>query len=83
MRQFSNLAWDSYEQVYSLALQYTSVVARAHSVELSDARLNDWYEAWYRASDWSKEPHGLIIRYRKYQIHIACNDDETNFRQAS
>lgn len=65
MRQFSSLAWEAYEQVYSLSLRHTSVAERAESIKSSDDGLISWYQAWYNECDWSKEPHGLIIRLRK------------------
>jgi hypothetical protein len=65
MRQFSYLAWDAYEQVYSLAWKHSGSDERAHALRSADEALTSWHDSWNRDSGWSKEPHGLIIRLRK------------------
>lgn len=65
MRQFSYLAWDGYEQVYSLAFKHSGVTERAAALNAADTAICSWYNGWYHDSNWSKEPHGLIIRLRE------------------
>lgn len=64
MRQFSYLAWDAYEQVYSLEYKHTSVSERTEALKMADAALCTWYDEWSENSIWVKEPHGLILRLR-------------------
>ncbi|KIW83181.1 hypothetical protein Z517_02426 [Fonsecaea pedrosoi CBS 271.37] len=66
MRQFSYLAWDAYEQVYSLAFKHSGVSERAAALRAADGAICAWYDSWYHDSTWSKEPHGLVIRLRMY-----------------
>ncbi|KIW22753.1 uncharacterized protein PV07_11019 [Cladophialophora immunda] len=70
MRQFSYLAWDAYEQVYSLAFKHSGVSERAAALRAADGAICAWYDGWYHDSTWSKEPHGLVIRLRYLNLRI-------------
>ncbi|KPI42295.1 Transcriptional activator protein acu-15 [Cyphellophora attinorum] len=70
LRQLSAIAWEVYEQVYSLSLQHVRVAERIEAVKLSDEGLCGWYETWYRECEWSREPHGLLIRLRYLNMRI-------------
>jgi hypothetical protein len=70
LRQLSAIAWEVYEQVYSLSLQHVRVAERIESVRVADEGLCGWYETWYRECEWSREPHGLLIRLRYLNMRI-------------
>lgn len=70
MRQFSNMTWDAYEKVYSLSHRHMTMSGRIHELRKHDAIFVKWYDSWMHRSPWSREPYGLILRLRYFNIRI-------------
>ncbi len=60
------MCWDTWDQVYSLSFKHTSVSERAIALRKGDELFESWFNGWFKECTWAKEPHGLVIRLRKY-----------------
>ncbi|RMZ76602.1 hypothetical protein DV738_g4798, partial [Chaetothyriales sp. CBS 135597] len=70
MRQFSYLALDAYEAVYSLANRRSSVVERANALSKSDRTLSAWYDRFKQEVSWVDKPHGRILHLTYLNMRI-------------
>ncbi|RMD40575.1 hypothetical protein DV735_g4560, partial [Chaetothyriales sp. CBS 134920] len=70
MRQFSYLALDAYESVYSLANRRSSAVERAIALTKSDRTLSTWYDRFKQEVSWVDKPHGRILHLTYLNMRI-------------
>ena len=70
MRQFSYLALDAYESVYSLGNRRSTVLERAAGLNRSDRLLTGWYERFKSEATWADQPHGMFLRLSYLNMRI-------------
>jgi hypothetical protein len=71
MRQFSYLALDAYQSVYSLANRRSTVLERAAALSKSDGVLSGWYGRFKKDVAWADHPHGIILRLSYLNMRIS------------